>query len=134
MAEHLQGAGAPTHYEVNLADDELDELPLAAGLHQDGTIHIYVHGADSGLSIVLDDGALWVRVDEMCKHELKDERTVQYPECDKSMRVGIFCEHCGLVMYVDQYHVDPIMRKGCPDCGGDLIWIRPDQQPEGDGF
>ena len=75
-----------------------------------------------------------MHIDEICKHELKDERTMQYPEYDKSMRVGIFCEHCGLVMYVDQYHVDPIMRKGCPDCGGDLIWIRPDQQPEGDGF
>jgi len=41
------------------------EIPLAAGLHQDGTLHVYVQGEDSGLSVGLDDdGTLWVRVDE----------------------------------------------------------------------
>jgi len=59
---------------------------------------------------------------------------VRYPEYDKTRRVGLFCERCRLIMYVDQYHVDPIMRKGCLDCGGDLIWITSDRQPEGDGF
>ena len=57
----------------NPPEDDLDDemqgaegiIPLAAGLHQDGTIHIYVKGEDSGLSIGLaDDGTLWVRVDE----------------------------------------------------------------------
>jgi len=47
------------------ADDELDELPLAMGLHLDGTVHIYTYGDDSGLSIeIADDGTLLVRVDE----------------------------------------------------------------------
>jgi len=42
-----------------------ENVPLAAGLHRDGKIHIYVHGKDSGLNIGLeDDGTLWVRVDE----------------------------------------------------------------------
>jgi len=42
-----------------------DPLPLAAGLHSDGTIHVYVDEEDSGLSIGLDDdGTLVVRVDE----------------------------------------------------------------------
>jgi len=59
---------------------------------------------------------------------------VRYPEYDKTRRVGLFCERCRLIMYVDQCHVDPIMRKGCLDCGGDLIWITSDRQPEGDGF
>lgn len=41
------------------------DSPLAAGLHRDGTIHIYVHGEDSGLSIGLEkDDTLIVRVDE----------------------------------------------------------------------
>lgn len=40
-------------------------IPLASGLHRDGTIHIYVHEEDSGLSVGLeDDGTLVVRVDE----------------------------------------------------------------------
>jgi len=60
--------------------------------------------------------------------------TVRYPEYDKSRRIGLFCENCGLIMYVDRYHAEQIMAKRCPDCGGDLIWILPDQQPEGDGF
>lgn len=50
MTEEAQGAGGN---------------PLAAGLHRDGTIHIYVQGDDSGLSVGLEeDGTLWVRVDE----------------------------------------------------------------------
>jgi len=41
------------------------DIPLAAGLHHDGTIHVYVDGLDSGLSIGLeDDGMLVVAVDE----------------------------------------------------------------------
>ncbi len=44
---------------------ERETLPLAAGLHEDGTIHIYVDEVDSGLNIGLsDDGCLYVRVDE----------------------------------------------------------------------
>ena len=40
-------------------------IPLAAGLHHDGTIHIYTHGKDAGLRIGLEpDGTLWVRVAE----------------------------------------------------------------------
>jgi len=60
--------------------------------------------------------------------------TVGYPEYDRNRRVGLFCERCGLIMYVDRYHAHPIMVKRCPDCGGDLIWITSDRQPEGDGF
>ena len=59
---------------------------------------------------------------------------VRYPEYDRSRRVGIFCEHCGLIMYVHRYHAEQIMAKGCPDCGGDLVWITPDYQPEGEVF
>jgi len=66
--------------------------------------------------------------------QLKQTKTERYPQHDKNLRQGIFCERCGLIMYADRYHADPIMRQGCLDCGGDLIWIRPDQQPEGDGF
>ena len=41
------------------------DIPLAAGLHQDGTLHIYVYGKDSGLRIRLnDEGGLIVHVDE----------------------------------------------------------------------
>jgi len=58
----------------------------------------------------------------------------QYPEHDKNLRQGIFCEDCGLIMYVNRYHAERISSQSCPDCSGDLIWIRPDQQPEGDGF
>ena len=40
-------------------------IPLAAGLHRDGTIHIYVDGNDSGLSVGLtEDRTLLVKVDE----------------------------------------------------------------------
>ena len=56
--------------EDDLAED-IDEVyvagdvPLAAGLHRDGTLHIYVHGKDSGVSVGLEaDDTLWVRVDE----------------------------------------------------------------------
>ena len=56
LGEEAQGAGA---------------IPIAAGLHRDGTIHIYVHGEDSGLSVALDDnGTLVVKVDES-KREIK---------------------------------------------------------------
>ena len=41
------------------------DIPLAAGLHQDGTLHIYVRGAYSGLRIELaDKDELIVHVDE----------------------------------------------------------------------
>ena len=44
-------------------DAEMRELiPLAAGLHRDGTIHIYVNEEDSGLSVGLEDGTLIVKV------------------------------------------------------------------------
>ncbi len=51
---------------IRMPDEQQEGvIPLASGLHRDGTIHIYVKGADSGLSIGLeDDGTLWVRVDE----------------------------------------------------------------------
>ena len=47
-------------------DAEMRELiPLAAGLHKDGTIHIYVNEEDSGLSVgTLKDGTLIVKIDE----------------------------------------------------------------------
>jgi len=54
----------------HIRDDTIDfdddgGVPLAARLHHDGTIRIYVQGEDSGLSVGLeDDGTLWVRVDE----------------------------------------------------------------------
>lgn len=39
--------------------------PLSAGLHRDGTIHIYVSNVDSGLNIgIKEDGTLVVKVDE----------------------------------------------------------------------
>jgi len=48
------------HYE-----EQEGASPLAAGLHHDGTIHVYVKGVDSGLSIGLaEDGTLWITVDE----------------------------------------------------------------------
>ena len=59
---------------------------------------------------------------------------VRYPEHDKNRRVGLFCERCGLIMYVNRCHAERISSQNCPDCGGDLIWITPDYQPEGDGF
>ena len=59
---------------------------------------------------------------------------VRYPEYDRSRRVGIFCEHCGLIMYVNRYHAERISSQNCPDCGGDLIWTTPDYQPDGEGF
>lgn len=44
-------------------------IPLAAGLHTDGTIHIYVYEKDSGLRIGLDtDGiGLVIKVDESAR-------------------------------------------------------------------
>ena len=53
-------------FEEVMAELENPQVPrLAAGLRQDGTLHIYVDMADSGLSVGLDDdGTLWVRVDE----------------------------------------------------------------------
>ena len=40
-----------------------ERIPLAAGLHKDGTIHIYVNEEDSGLSVgLLEDGTLHVKI------------------------------------------------------------------------
>ena len=41
------------------------DIPLAGGIHSDGTLHIYVYGEDSGLQIMLDgkDGLI-VHIDE----------------------------------------------------------------------
>ncbi len=40
-------------------DEEREVIPLAAGLHHDGTIHIYTDGKDSGMRIEIDaDGVL----------------------------------------------------------------------------
>ena len=55
----------PTYYiPGTYVPSELRELiPLAAGLHRDGTIHVYVNEEDSGLSVgLLEDGTLSVRV------------------------------------------------------------------------
>ena len=53
-----------THMPPHLGEPETRELiPLAAGLHKGGTIHIYVNEADSGLSVeLLEDGTLIVKV------------------------------------------------------------------------
>ena len=48
-------------------DESAGAIPLAAGLHRDGTIHIYTDGDDSGLRIGRDkdkEGGLIVYVDE----------------------------------------------------------------------
>lgn len=48
--------------------------PLAAGMHRDGTIHIYVDGEDSGLSVGLElGGTLVVKVDES-KRSIRGKR------------------------------------------------------------
>lgn len=46
-------------------------IPLSAGLHEDGTIHIYVYEKDSGLRIGLDTdkSGLVIRVDESARLE-----------------------------------------------------------------
>jgi len=48
------------------------EIPLAAGMHTDGTLHIYVYGKDSGLQITLDgkDGLI-VHIDESVRLSAK---------------------------------------------------------------
>ena len=57
---YIPGTYLPPH----LRELEMRELiPLAAGLHRDGAIHIYVNEEDSGLSVgLLEDGTLSVRV------------------------------------------------------------------------
>ena len=59
-AYYIPGTYAPPH----LREPEMRELiPLAAGLHHDGTIHIYVNEEDSGLSVgLLEDGTLIVKI------------------------------------------------------------------------
>ena len=59
-AYYIPGTYTPPH----LREPEMRELiPLAAGLHKDGTIHIYVNEEDSGLSVgLLEDGTLIVKV------------------------------------------------------------------------
>ena len=59
-AYYIPGTNTPP----NLRESELRELiPLAAGLHRDGTIHIYVNEEDSGLSVgLLEDGTLHVKI------------------------------------------------------------------------
>ena len=53
------------HYMREPEAAQEDPLPLAAGLHRDGTIHIYIDEQDSGLSIGREeDGSLTVKVDE----------------------------------------------------------------------
>ena len=48
---------------TNFEEEMRERIPLAAGLHRDGTIHIYVNEEDSGLSVgLLDDGTLIVKV------------------------------------------------------------------------
>ena len=42
-------------------------IPLAAGLHIDGTIHVYMYGYDSGLRIGLDKDILMIKVDESAR-------------------------------------------------------------------
>jgi len=52
--------------EEDLMNDH-ETIPLAAGLHRDGTIHIYVNEEDSGLCVGLDPdkkGGLLVSVNE----------------------------------------------------------------------
>lgn len=59
------------HYDIDEKTGDYDtrthreKIPLTAGLHRDGTIHIYVKEKDSGLSVgLLEDGTLVVKVDE----------------------------------------------------------------------
>ena len=59
-AYYIPGTYTPPH----LRELEMRELiPLAAGLHHDGTIHIYVNEEDSGLSVgLLEDGTLHMKI------------------------------------------------------------------------
>ena len=61
---HLRPYTPPNLRESEASGAEMRELiPLAAGLHRDGTIHIYVNEDDSGLSVgLLEDGTLVVKV------------------------------------------------------------------------
>lgn len=46
-------------------EERREKIPFGAGLHRDGTIHIYVDEKDSGLGVgLLEDGTLVVKVDE----------------------------------------------------------------------
>ena len=51
--------------DMPMPEDDGGAIPLAAGLHHDGTIHIYTDGADSGLWVGRDGkGGLIVGVNE----------------------------------------------------------------------
>lgn len=64
-AYHIPGTYRPPHLIADTDGTQEGVIPLAAGLHRDGTIHIYVKEKDSGLSVgLLDDGTLIVKVDE----------------------------------------------------------------------
>ena len=52
--------------------DTAGAIPLASGMHRDGTIHIYTDGDDSGLWVGLDGkGGLIVGVNESTRMAAK---------------------------------------------------------------
>jgi hypothetical protein len=64
-AYYIPGTYTPPHLIADTDDTQEGAIPLAAELHRDGTIHIYVKEKDSGLSVgLLEDGTLVVKVDE----------------------------------------------------------------------
>lgn len=64
-AYYIPGTYTPPHLIADTEDAQEGAIPLAAGLHRDETIHIYVKEKDSGLSVgLLEDGTLIVKVDE----------------------------------------------------------------------
>lgn len=64
-AYYIPGTYRPPHLIADADGTQEGATPLAAGLHRDGTIHIYVKEKDSGLSVgLLEDGTLIVKVDE----------------------------------------------------------------------
>lgn len=55
---------APNATRVRIMSEDAREghIPLAAGLHEDGTIHVYVHGNDSGLRIGMDPNGIGILI------------------------------------------------------------------------
>jgi hypothetical protein len=57
-------------------EERREKIPFGAGLHQDGTIHIYIKEKDSGLSVgLLEDETLVVKVDESMRTMIAGEAT-----------------------------------------------------------
>jgi len=75
-------------------------------------------------------------------NELTAERRRNYPPMDKFGRYGLYCKHCGTVLYVPKEFAEVTRDRLCPICTyhadgiTSLRWIVNDSewQPEGDGF